>query len=258
MPFALSLGQTEQMRTIQLRLGWEHVATMESWLLVIDPRRAFRGRVPQPGTRTATAAAGWAWARASRLLGRLGSSPRRITWRTIDTFGPEHDVLWSSVRSQYGAAVVRDASYLNWKYVAQPGQHFRRVETRDNGQVSGVCVWTVHEPDDTHAYRRGWIIDAVVSHGDRDAVAALLRAVAEDAAGQRVDVLEFDIWARAMVPHLRRSGFIRGAKTRLLLIAAGGLDARAAAALRSPDAWYATRGDSDGDHPWWTREGRQP
>jgi hypothetical protein len=45
--------------------------------------------------------------------------------------------LWRESSRGISCAVVRDSSYLNWKYVEQPGQHFIRVELLDDEKVCG-------------------------------------------------------------------------------------------------------------------------
>lgn len=257
LPVSLSLGQTEQMRALQSRHGWQHVATMDSWLVVLNVRRAFRGRVRLAAMRVAIASAGWLWWRLCSRIGSRDERVRRLVPRSVEVFDDAHDRLWTRVRDRFGCAVERDASYLNWKYVAQPGQSFRRVEVRDGDEVRGVCVWSVHEPDGRHAYRRGWILDLVVDPTDDVAIAALLRAVCASAVAAGVDLLECDLLGRHLAQRLRRHGFVRGAQTRHLRVSTAGADAAVAALMRSPEAWYATRGDSDGDHPWWTPAGRQ-
>lgn len=255
-PMNLSLGQTEQMRQLQYKLGWHLVGVMDSWLLVISPRRAFAGRVRNAAARSALATAAWSWQWALRTRLRRQVDRRRFESRPVERFGSEHDDLWTEVCDQYDCAVVRDASYLNWKYVSQPGQQFRRIELRQRDKVCGICVMTIHEPDDLHAYRRGWIIDLVARHADSVCLHALLGAAATEAAASEVDVLEFDLLGAQLASPLRKFGFIRGGKTRQLLVADGRCDPETGMMLRSASSWYATRGDSDGDHPWWTAIGR--
>jgi hypothetical protein len=257
-PFALSLGQTAQMREVQIKLGWRAAGTMDSWLLVLNARRALAGRLKRPAVRLAVAGALQATQSARRLLNR--SSPKgTFDVALIARFDDGHDRLWASVRHQYGCAVVRDASYLNWKYVDQPGQSFRRIEVRHDGQVVAVAVMVLHDPDEARLYRRAIVVDFVALHDNAAVVQAALEALAADAAQLQADVVEFDLLSTSLAPHLRTFGFTRAAKTRQLLVwrrtgdpaAHGGDDA-------TPDDWYLTRGDSDGDNPWGTPAGREP
>lgn len=256
LPVSLSLGQTAQVRALQDRHGWQPVATMRCWLLVLDPRHAFCGRLSR-GRAFIIAGLFWSWQRMLRWWRRLAIAKHRFKVSEIENFGAEHDRLWERVRAQYQCAVVRDRSYLQWKYVAQPGSEFRRLHVSDGNEVRGLCVWILHDSDTHHAYRRAWIIDMIVDHTDSAAVHVLLDAVTADAARAGAAVLEFDVLGHGLLPHLRRCGWIRGAKTRQLRVCTQGATEDLASVLRSAESWYATRGDSDGDHPWWTPAGRR-
>ncbi|WP_396623720.1 hypothetical protein [Luteitalea sp.] len=256
LPVGLSLGQTGQIRTLQDRCGWQPVASMRSWSLVIDPQTAFRGRLRQEVVRAGVAWGASLWTHVCGLWARPASA---FTSCPVDRFGPAHDALWSAVEAQHACAVVRDASYLNWKYVEQPGVEPRRLEIVDaRGDVRGVCVWTRLPPERSHAYARGWILDMVVPWSDPGAVRALLAAVIGDARAQSVAVLEFDVLSPPLERVLLRSGWLRGGLTRHLRVSAPGVAADVRARLLSTDGWFLTRGDSDGDHPWATEAGREP
>jgi GNAT superfamily N-acetyltransferase len=254
LPLGLSLGQTGQIRALQDRHGWRPVATMHSWSLVLQPGEAFRRRVPNALVRLGLAWAAFTW-RVARAALAPGAGPYQV--RHVSHFDAAYDRLWERVRCQFDCLVIRDASYLNWKYVEQPGITSRRLAVLDaSGEVRGVCIWVKHAPDGTHAYTRGWILDVVVDPARGEDVRAVLAAVVEDAQAESVAVLEFDLLAPALVPFLRRSGWIRGGATRQLRVAAHDLPEDLAARLVAPAAWFLTRGDSDGDHPWWTPCGR--
>ena len=253
--FALSLGQTKSMRDVQLKMGWRALGTMDSWLLVLNPRRAFAGRLKNGAVRLAVAGALHATQSARRYFGER-SGTEGFDVAVVSRFDVTHDRLWASVRDQYGSAVIRDASYLNWKYVDQPHQDFRRIEVRRQGLAAAVGVVVIREPDESRRYRRAVVVDFVAPHDDPDVVRAALAAIAADAARVDADVLEFDLLSATLAPHLRSFGFNRAAQTRELLI----WDRESAASLETHApgrGWYLTRGDSDGDSPWGTVVGRQ-
>lgn len=250
----LSLGQSAHVISLQDELGWRSVASTRSWLCVLRPRDAFRGRL-RGLMRWSVAWAAYTWSRLRRA-----SSTRPLAFDTglIDRFDERHDRLWAAVRQQYTCVVVRDAAYLNWKYVEQPGQSFIRTEVRGpHGEARGVCVWVVHAPDQTHAYRRAWILDMVVDHQLADEVTALVDAVIVDAASRDVDVIEMDLHGAELAQHLVRLGWIRGRVTRHLRVCWFGGNTTAFRSLSAPAGWFVTRGDSDGDHPWWTPDAQE-
>lgn len=90
-----------------------------------------------------TAAAGT----AGRILDRLGRPLRRRarslrpgwTVETIERFGPESDDLWLRVGSGYRVAIVRDARYLNWRYIDNPDQ-YTVLGLRLHGELQGLIV----------------------------------------------------------------------------------------------------------------------
>ncbi len=64
-PFSLSLGQTAEMREIQLRLGWKQVAPLQIAQRVVNPGQVLQGKLPRP----AAWAAGLGMKATSRVRG---------------------------------------------------------------------------------------------------------------------------------------------------------------------------------------------
>ena len=58
LPFAISLGQTDQMRAIQERLGWASVGRMQNAQLLLRPERVLKGKLPAPAAAAAAGPAG--------------------------------------------------------------------------------------------------------------------------------------------------------------------------------------------------------
>ena len=132
-PFSLSLGQTVEMREIQFRLGWKQVVPLQVARLLIRPEKVLQGRLPAP----AAWAAGLAF-RTSHAARKLVAERSPFNVRSIERFDERHDRLWTRASRDLTCAVVRDASYLNWKYVDQPGQQFLRLEVSDDQGIRGV------------------------------------------------------------------------------------------------------------------------
>jgi hypothetical protein len=154
------------------------------------------------------------------------------------------------VRSEYPVAVVRDASYLNWKYVEQPGQDFTRLEIRRDGKVTAVVVLNIAEPDAVYRTRRAFVTEIVVNpNADRDVWAAF-EAARLQARARGADLLLFDIINPALVRRALAFGFVRRAPTRVLLIATNEPAPPAEQLALDGANWLITRGDSDIDRPW--------
>jgi hypothetical protein len=248
LPFNISLGQTEQMRQLQYSLGWKRVADLETLVFVLNAANAVAGKVPAAVGPVAGAGLGLGqtlrWWR-----GRLRSAAT-FTTEPVARFGPSHDELWTEVRAEYPVAVVRDASYLNWKYVEQPGQDFTRLEIRCDGKLTGVVVLSTVEPDGVYRTRRASVNEIVVNpNADRDVWAAL-EAARSQARDRGADLLLFDVINPALVQRALAFGFVRRAPTRVLLIATGEPATPLEQLALDGANWLITRGDSDIDRPW--------
>ncbi len=168
----------------------------------------------------------------------------------VDRFGARHDELWARVARDMECAVVRDASYLNWKYVEQPGQDFLRLEVVEGETARGVAVLAFHEPDGKYAYRRASLVELVAPPSDDRSLRETIAVASRAAAGRGADSLVcLHIGAR-LTAALRRSGFLIREPGRFLLVSPGDLEGEARRRVLSAEGWFATQGDSDIDRPW--------
>ena len=247
LPLNLSLGQTEGMRTIQFAMGWEQVAPLNTYFYAIHPSRVLQGKL-NPLLRPLGAMA------LKMQQAKRSSTPAasRLSFTTtlIDQFSEEHDALWNRVRSDYRCAVVRDASYLNWKYVTQPGQDFRRVEVRSDGELVACVVVMTREPDEAYAYRRGFLVDMVAPLSEATVLHAAIDAARQTLAGMQADAIFCHAISKPLEAALAGYGFAQREATRYFLVSTKGADESVAEAMRTPDAWFITQGDSDIDRPW--------
>lgn len=245
LPFALSLGQSEPMREIQFRTGWTQVAPLETAQLLLRPERVLKGKLP-PG---AALGAGLGL-RALSSLRRLGQADRALTLHEVDTYGADHDALWQAMARTVGCAVVRDGSYLTWKYVDQPGQQFLRYDVRDGDRLIGTTVWMLREPDDAYRYRRAFLVDLVADLGRADDLAALLRAGGARMGEAGADAVLCLHTSAALGRALKHVGFSLREPGRVLLVHPEGLADDVSRQVLDGQAWFVTQGDSDIDRPW--------
>lgn len=248
LPINLSLGQTEAMREIQFALGWRQVAPLNSYLLMLRPKNVLagklRGRLLKSLAAFTIRAHGW-----FRRTRRAPRSESAWSIRTFDRFDRRHDELWESVAPHFSCAVVRDTSFLNWKFVDQPGQQFTRIETLRNDRVAGAAVVTLREPDDAYRYRRAWLTDLLVAPTDREAIWQTLAAVHGWCYEAGVDAIVFDVTCPRIESVVRCYGFWRREATRVLLLFTGEMDHHERQTALNGDNWLLTKADSDIDRP---------
>jgi len=168
LPFNLSLGQTEQMRELQFAMGWRHVRDLSTYLYVVGFTMSLRNKLPPLVAELAAAGLG-AWQRLLLAWRRLRCA-RAGTVAEVSRFATAHDALWLRMAAELDCAVIRDAAYLNWKYVDRPGADFVRLELRRGASVDGVAVLALRAPDAVYRYRRAVLVDLVVVPSDAAAV----------------------------------------------------------------------------------------
>ena len=212
---------------------------------LVKAENVLQGKLPKP----AAWAAGLGF-KASALVRDWMGEQQTLSAHPVERFDERHDRLWDEVSPDFECAVVRDASYLNWKYVSQPGQSFTRFEIRDRDRVVGVAVWMLREPDQIYRYRRAFLVDLVAPVGDAPALQRVVKAACTAVESLEVDALLCHHVSPALTRALRAEGFLLRRPERFLLIDTEGLPAEALATVLSEDAWFVTHGDSDVDRPW--------
>ena len=247
MPFNLSLGQSPLMRELQYKLGWRKVGPLNTYAMAIDVDTMLARR--PLWQRLTGGLALQCWNALKRAMRRAGGNPPRIVER-LDVFDERHDALWQSVRPKYPCAVVRDAAFLNWKFVRQPGQAFWRWHAKsEDGQVRGVAVTRECPPAEPYDFFRTEICELVVDPDDTGAMFALLEAITDAARAAGAGLVFLHVREDRVEAALRRFGFIKRTSTRWLLIAAEPLTAPQRALAEDIGNWLLTCSDSDIDRP---------
>lgn len=257
LPMNLSLGQTQDMRELQFALGWQQVVPLNTYMFLLRPEKVLAEKLPGRvlGALAGSVISSLGNIRRSfkgwRCRGWTRNAITKPKWTThsIDRFDQRHDQLWQSVASHYPCAVVRDASFLNWKFVDQPGQEFTRLETTCDDQIVSVATFTVREPDQVYAYRRAWLTDLVIDPTDHVAMWQTLSAVQRECQGQNIDAIVFDVSCPAIEQAVRSFGFWKRDSTRVFLLATDGLTEQEQQIALNPNSWYLTKADSDIDRP---------
>jgi hypothetical protein len=93
--------------------------------------------------------------RAFSLIGKLAqpivglkvrngdASAFDIRW--VEGFGSEFDELWGAIQDNRSVAVIKDARYLNWRYVERPFARYGRLAAYREDKVEGLAVFYVGE-----------------------------------------------------------------------------------------------------------------
>ncbi len=87
-------------------------------------------------------------------------------------YGRPFDELWGAVAESRGIAAVRDAAYLNWRYVKCPDREYTRLAAFRSGRPEGLVVFR-----SSPKLRAGYLLELYA----RDDCPAVLRALLESA-----------------------------------------------------------------------------
>ncbi len=109
---------------------------------------------------------GMDWLLKNRCVPR--SSGDAVTVAPVERFGEETDQLWQRASAGYDFALVRDSSYLNWRFSDCPTPYKMWLALR-NGQTVGYLVTWAGRTAPTAA-----IVDLFTGSSDVAAVRALL------------------------------------------------------------------------------------
>ena len=252
LPLSLSLGQTEEIRKILGHLGWRYVVPLQTAMLLLSPLNVLRTKMPYPAAVTASLVLGAKIAArqmTTRVLGMREHAPAGEV-RQVDRFEARHDRLWERMSSDVCCASVRDSSFLNWKWVSQPGQTPYRIEIVDGEECLGVAVLLIREPDTVYSYRRAFLADLVMPLSQPRLVRSLLEAAIRAARDLGADSL-ICLHANAVLTRaLQQLGFvIRNPERHLMIHVNSPLPEEALSQLRDGNNWFLTQADSDIDRP---------
>lgn len=195
------------------------------------------------------------------LLGPVGGKIRRASRRgtiskaiilpasvcKVDVADGRFDRLWETVRGHYRVIGVRDAAYVQWRFLDTPPtekeQAYHIYTKESQSQLDGYIALRVW---DEGLWRVGYLVDMLTSPDDTQTIRQLATVAMAHCRAAGADLIR--CWMRETFPAyrvLRAMGFRPraldwGWRVRLLSPSAQ------PSPLLDPTAWYFTLGDCDG------------
>ncbi|HEX6851061.1 MAG TPA: GNAT family N-acetyltransferase [Candidatus Polarisedimenticolaceae bacterium] len=253
---AISTTTSPQVRTMMLAAGaldlpQPDYARALHW--IVEPRGVAAALLRKAGLASPLAgAAAWPAGAALRawdvILGRRRPSVPDGFDVAVDRepgFGPEYDDLWRRVtQTARGLLACRSAESLRWHFGGPTLEGAVRILTcRRGGALAGYAVSM--RVDAAGVQLRRWrLVDLLVEHGDRAAVAALLAAAFHAAREEGAHVLEvigYPEEIRAVFAESRPGSRVLGDCPFQWSVRS----AEVAKELGTAPAWYATPYDGD-------------
>ncbi len=220
------------------RLGYTHAGDVPFLARPVNARRLAARRLRVPGAPALAALL------SQPFFPPLPAVARQVpgvTVERVEQIDAQFDYLWRCVRGRERVMVVRDASFLEWRFRHIPLRRYEILRARVQGQQAGYIVLRV---SDVLGMRAGLVVDFLVAGDDPSAGDALLAGGLAYFAGEDIDLI-----ATLMLSHapeyrvLRRAGF--WPLPRALLPQRFRLVARDGPAVRELRNWFFTLGDYD-------------
>jgi L-amino acid N-acyltransferase YncA len=93
-----------------------------------------------------------------------GASMRDIKIEKNPPVDDAFDDFWNRVRDKYPIMYVRDAAFLNWRYLQNPRRSYTMFVAKDKGEVVGYVICRATRYRHLHA---GFIVDFLVESSER-------------------------------------------------------------------------------------------
>jgi GNAT superfamily N-acetyltransferase len=133
------------------------------------------------------------------------TAPGRVAVRRVYRVGTEVDELWERACRDYPVILVRDAQYLDWRFVQRPDAQYTILVAVEARRVVGYMVVRSTDKGGVHW---GYLVDYLVERRSRSLFSLLLGQAIEHLRRQGVSAIS----CRVTVPHYRptlyRHGFV--------------------------------------------------
>ena len=209
------------------RLGWSDLPRLRLWARPLRAGGVLRYLLGRRGEQSGVPARD----STARTL-------RGLEVRPIERFEEDFDDLGTRAASAYGHHFVRDAGYLNWRYLDSP-RDYRCFGAYRDGRLAGAAI-VGHTFK--HGVSAGFLADLVAAPEDGEATRALVERAVDEVRGAADAVVVLPPPSGAQRRALVRAGFLPTTKTLRFV---GKALAPSAQLDERRGAWHFTLGDFD-------------
>jgi len=227
------------------KLQWKHLASLPLMARPLRLDRIAEKRCGVPFLRTLMAVAAGI---PQRLFWRISpiSSDRKNNLVWLDRFDDEAERLWSPLARDDAVFLKRDASFLNWRYVENPGRTYRILACQEE-TLRGLLVLREMEAFGLHG---GMIMELQALPEEDEVMGLLLERALEHFMERRMDlVLCLTVPGSRLEKALRSKRFLavpRGLGVKTWYFGGRGLPNLDRTELIEPiGSWHLTLGDTD-------------
>jgi hypothetical protein len=128
MPLLYSKGSTTAMYRLLMKIGYE----------TVEPNN-YMARI--------NSLPGWILWRLGHPVGKTGNAPEAGSideeFNKVVRYGSEFDIFWNDICSRYPGIVVKNAKYMNWRYVDIPHKSYESFYRISGGKIVSTVVFYV-------------------------------------------------------------------------------------------------------------------
>ena len=166
--------------------------------------------------------------------------------RVISSFQRDYDKLWQLAAQHIKVCVNRSSSYMNWRYVDKPGEHYYRYGVYTKNVLTGIIVFSIKHK---HDGRVGYIMELIFDPADNSTGKQLLKFATQLFRKEHTDVvLAWSLPGSFNYSAYRKSGYYvlpEKLRPQQLFVGARVFDAGKASLVADIKNWYLSYSDSD-------------
>lgn len=98
---------------------------------------------------------------------KLTSLKSELNLQAISVFDSTADEIWKLSQDNYPVSLIKNSTYLNWRYVECPYQNYFKFYVKNKEEIIGIVIFKDNLPGEQHNFPNesiGAVIDWIVPH----------------------------------------------------------------------------------------------
>ena len=182
----------------------------------------------------------------SILIPRPPGLKKNFEIKEIEEFDEKYNELYKSVVSQIPIGVNRNAEYMNWRYIAKPGEMYARYGLYENNRLSGVVVFALKYK---HGGKIGYLMEFLYHPENKQAGKYLLKFCSQTLKKNNADLILAWCYDHSFnYDCIRKSGYYKFPekfRPQKLGVIAKVLNSKNTKDIYNIKNWYLSYSDSD-------------
>lgn len=164
----------------------------------------------------------------------------------ITRFGEDYNLLWEKIASKIYIGINRDAAYMNWRYIAKPGENYSLYGFYEKGILKGIVIFALKNK---HDGRIGYLMEILFDPENMHAGKTLLSFCSKTLRNNKADLILAWCFSHSFNYFChRKAGFYKlpeKIRPQKLGIITKTLNSRRAEDIYNVKNWFFSYSDSD-------------